>query len=293
MERVSVIIPTYNRRRFLEKAIESVLQQECPHELIVVDDGSDDGTGQMISAMGGGIRYFYQSNKGPAAARNYGIQKATCDLIAFLDSDDQFAPGKLNLQAEAMAHRPDFLVSHTQEIWYRRGRLLNQKKKHRKQQGDIFSQSLELCAVGMSTVMARRKLFDRVGLFDESLPCCEDFDLWLRVSCRYPFMLVDKPLTIKDGGRQDQLSVRYRVGMDKFRIQSLINLIKSCCLTAEQLELAREELARKCIILGKGCLKHGRPEGEFYLSLAEKLQKTPEDCFGGGKELFPGVCNLK
>jgi glycosyltransferase involved in cell wall biosynthesis len=288
MERVSVIIPTYNRRPFLEKAIKSVLQQEYPHELIVVDDGSDDGTGQMISTMGGRIRYFYQSNRGPAAARNYGIQKATCDLIAFLDSDDRFAPGKLAFQADAMARRPDLLVSHTQEIWYRRGRLLNQKKKHRKRQGDIFSQSLELCAVGMSTVMARRALFDKVGLFDESLPCCEDYDLWLRVSCRYPFMLVDKPLTVKEGGRQDQLSVRYRVGMDKFRIRSLIALIRSRCLTAEQQELARRELARKCSIFGKGCLKHGRPEGELYLSLAERFRTTTADCVSVGEELFSG-----
>ncbi len=170
-----------------------------------------------------------------------------------------------------MEAAPDYLVSHTEEVWYRRGVLLNQKKRHRKEEGDLFARSLELCVVGMSTIMARRRLFDAVGLFDESLPCCEDYDFWLRAGCRFPFLLIREALTIKEGGRPDQLSVRHRVGIDRFRIASIRALLDSGVLSEEQRLLARAELVRKCRIYGTGCLKHGRPEGQEYLELARQL----------------------
>lgn len=270
-EPVSVIIPTYNRRDFLQKAIASVLIQEHPFELIVVDDGSDDGTESVVSKDDARIRYIRQPHQGAAAARNTGIGAAYHDLIAFLDSDDRFVAGKLSRQAAAMAAAPSYLVSHTDEVWYRRGIRLNQKKRHRKEEGDLFARSLELCVVGMSTIMARRRLFDTVGLFDESLPCCEDYDLWLRVGCRFPFLLVREALTVKEGGRADQLSVRHRVGMDRFRIASLRALLDDGMLNEAQRRLATAELARKCRIYGKGCLKHARPEGRAYLELAARL----------------------
>ncbi|MEJ2689700.1 MAG: glycosyltransferase family A protein [Deltaproteobacteria bacterium] len=271
-EPVSVIIPTYNRRNFLPSAIASVLIQDHPFELIVVDDGSDDGTESVVPGDDPRIRYIRQPNRGAAASRNTGIQAARHDLIAFLDSDDRFVAGKLELQAAAMGGAPRCLVSHTEELWYRRGVLLNQKKRHIKEEGDLFARSLELCVVGMSTIMARRRLFEVVGLFDESLPCCEDYDLWLRVGCRFPFLLVREALTIKEGGRADQLSVRYRVGMDRYRIASIRALLDSGYLSEEQGHLARAELFRKCNIYGAGCLKHGRPEeGRAYLDLARRL----------------------
>jgi len=273
-EPVSVIIPTYNRRDYLQKALESVLSQDHPLEVIVVDDGSDDGTREAIRIDDARLRYFYQENRCPAAARNIGIRNARYELIAFLDSDDRFARDKLRLQTAAMSAAPEFLISHTDEIWYRRGKHLNQKNRHRKMHGDLFARSLELCVVGMSTVMARRGLFEEIGLFDESLPCCEDYDLWLRTGCRYPFLLVDRPLTIKEGGREDQVSVRFRMGMDKFRIRSLVSLLESGMLTREQRKLAAGELVRKCTIYGNGCLKHHRPvEGERYLRLAQCWQQ--------------------
>lgn len=278
IEPVSVIIPTHNRKGFLQTALQSVLSQDHPLEVIVVDDGSADGTREAITTDDSRLRYLRQDNRGPAAARNTGIKNASFDLIAFLDSDDRFAKDKLRLQAAAMASVPEFLVSHTDEIWYRRGKHLNQKKKHRKMHGDIFARSLSLCVVGMSTVMARRRLFDEIGLFDESLPCCEDYDLWLRAGCRYPFLLVDAPLTIKEGGREDQVSVRYRVGMDRFRIRSLLGLLQSGILTAEQQRLAAAELVSKCKIYGNGCEKHGRrQEGLGYLALAQRWQSPEVD----------------
>ena len=269
---VSVIIPTYNRQEFLAKAVESVLKQTWPDiELIVVDDGSTDDTAAMLRARFPAVRYLYQENQGAAAARNTGIKAACCDLIAFLDSDDRFHEKKIEVQTLAMINSPEYHISHTQEIWYRRGRILNQKQKHRKESGDIFQRSLELCAVGMSTIMVRRELFDRVGLFDESLPCCEDYDLWLRTSARYPFLLIDAPLTIKDGGRPDQLSSIHRIGMDKYRIQAIQKLLVSGILSEQQTALAAKYLTRKSKIYGNGCLKHGRTEeGEKYLALVRR-----------------------
>jgi glycosyltransferase involved in cell wall biosynthesis len=266
---VSIIIPTYNRRNYLQKAVDSVLAQAYPcFELIIVDDGSEDNTSELFENCDSAIIYIKQENKGPAAARNRGIQAAQHELIAFLDSDDRFSENKLERQVRAMQEEPTYLISHTQETWYRNGRILNQKKKHNKNNGDIFKQSLQLCAVGMSTVLMYREIFERYGLFDENYPCCEDYEFWLRVSAEQKFLLVDEPLTLKDGGRNDQISTVYRVGMDKYRIQAIMKILTSGGLTRKQKEAAMAELERKCKIYGTGCIKHGRTEeGKHYLSL--------------------------
>jgi hypothetical protein len=168
-----------------------------------------------------------------------------------------------------MEQEPQYLISHTDEIWFRRGKLFNQKKKHHKPGGYIFDRCLELCTVSMSTVMVQRKLFEQVGLFNESLPCCEDYDYWLRASVANHFLKIDKPLTLKDGGRPDEISVQFRTGMDKYRIHSIMNLLKNNSLSDEQRFTAEKELNRKCRIYGNGCMKHGRvEEGEYYLKIA-------------------------
>jgi len=270
---VSVIIPTYNRVALLSRAIDSVLTQSHRNfELIVVDDGSSDETPALLASYGPAITWLRQENRGPAAARNAGIRAARHPLLAFLDSDDLFAGNKLALQVAAMETRPEIMISHTQEVWFRNGRHLNQKKRHAKADGDIFARSLELCVVGMSTVMARRELFELAGFFDESFPCCEDYELWLRVGAGYPFLLVDEPLTIKHGGRPDQVSVRYRTGMDIFRLRAIEKVIATGGLSQEQLNLAQAELVRKATIYGEGCIKHGHSEeGRRCLALAGRI----------------------
>ena len=270
---VSVIIPTYNRAQRLGKAIDSVLvQSHQDFELIVVDDGSEDNTDELIENYNSDIVYIRQENSGAAAARNRGIEKARYNLLAFLDSDDWFAENKLKTQIQAMNRNPSCLISHTNEIWYRNGQILNQKLKHRKSSGDIFAQSLELCAVGMSTIMIHKEIFDRYGFFDEGYPCCEDYEFWLRISAEEKFLLVEEPLTSKDGGRDDQLSAIYRTGMDKFRIKAIMKTLASGRLTEEQTGIARRELERKCRIYGTGCIKHGRAEeGRYFLNLPETV----------------------
>ncbi len=277
-----MIIPTCNRALFLERAIRSVLVQRLPcAELIVVDDGSTDDTTGVVARLAAEsvvpLHLLCQENRGVSAARNLGIRAAQGSLLAFLDSDDWWLPKKLELQAAAMSDHPDFLISHTREIWFRWGQRVNQKKKHEPPHGNIFTTCLGLCVVGMSTVMARKDLFERYGLFDEHLPCCEDYDFWLRIGYKEPFLLVPEALNCKEGGRLDQLSTVHRMGMDTYRIQSLCNLLDAGVLDAGQRREAVTELARKCTVYGQGCLKHGRPEeGERYLTLAAHYQPSLE-----------------
>lgn len=268
---LSVIIPTYNRRDYLETAISSVLSQTYrDFEIIVLDDGSTDDTPALVEKYGDLLVSISQENRGPSAARNRGIQASRGNLIAFLDSDDRWHRDKLMLQVEAMEREPRYLISQTEEIWYRKGKLLPKKKKHWKYHGDIYERSLQLCVVSMSTVMVRRDLFEEIGLFDETLPCCEDYDFWLRAAVCHPFLLVDEPLTLKEGGREDQVSAIYRVGMDRFRIRSIVNLLKKESLSEEQKEQALKELRKKCRIYGEGCIKWGREEeGRHYLQLPD------------------------
>ena len=276
---MSVIIPTYNRSDLLCRALISVFNQtvNC-EEIIVVDDGSTDESHTTLAAFladhhGIDIQVISQENRGPAAARNLGIDKARCETVAFLDSDDHWQRKKLEQQFYLMEKYPHYCVSHTRERWLRCGQHLNQKKRHIPCHGDIFSHCLELCTVGMSTVMLKKEIFRQIGLFDESMRCCEDYDFWLRSSCRYAFLLVDEALTVKEGGRDDQVSYQYRTGMDRFRIESLLRLMKSGVLSAVQEKETGRELIKKCLVYGKGCLKYGKTaEGHHLLRLATSLE---------------------
>ena len=260
---VSVIIPTYNRGWILKEAIDSVLAQDYKDlELIVVDDGSTDNTFEILASYGNDIKVLFQENKGVSAARNRGITEASGQLIAFLDSDDLWLPRKLSTQIDFFNQMPDALICQTEEIWVRNGIRVNPKKRHKKPSGMIFEPSLELCLVSPSAVMTRRSLFDRVGEFDVTLSACEDYDLWLRISCRFPVHLIDTPLIIKRGGHDDQLSSMK--GLDKFRIKAIVKIIKSNRLSDNQYSAAVKALKEKCEIYSDGCRKRGREEEALY-----------------------------
>jgi len=267
---VSVIIPTYNRGWVVQEAIDSVLDQDFrDYELIVVDDGSDDNTREILGAYGKAITVLQQSNRGVSAARNRGIAEAAGRLIAFLDSDDLWLPRKLTTQVKFFAENADAVINQTQEIWIRNGVRVNPKKRHHKFSGMIFERSLALCLVSPSAVMIKKCLFDAVGVFDEQLPACEDYDLWLRISCRYPVHLIDFPFIIKRGGHDDQLSKA--AGLDKYRIQSLMKIIDSDLLTPQQYKAAIITLREKSEVYAGGCRKRGRQEeAEYFSALAEK-----------------------
>jgi glycosyltransferase involved in cell wall biosynthesis len=269
---VSVIIPVFNRRSFLKKALASVLEQTYNgHEIIIVDDGSTDGTPDLLSAYGDRIRTLYQPNSGVSAARNAGIREAQGALIAFLDSDDYWLPQKLEKQVAFFETHPQTLICQTEELWIRNGRRVNPKQRHKKPTGFIFEPSLSLCLVSPSAVMLRRSLLDEVGFFDESLPACEDYDLWLRTTWKYPVFLIDTPLVVKQGGHDDQLS--RMAELDKYRIRAISNILKTGYLSRQQRSAALDVLEQKCRIYANGCRKRGRhQEADEYLNLPEQLK---------------------
>ena len=261
-ESISVIIPTYNRDYCLPRALDSVLAQTRQvEEICVVDDGSTDTTQQLLQADYPQVNYYWQENQGVSAARNLGINNSKGSWLAFLDSDDEWLPEKIEKQLTELAQFPNYKLVHCDEIWIRNGVRVNAMDKHEKAGGEIFENCLPLCAISPSASLIRRELFTEVGLFDESLPACEDYDLWLRVCSRYPVLYVDEKLLRKYGGHKDQLS-RQHWGMDRFRVAALNRIIQQGDLTVSQLEAARTTLINKCQILINGANKRGNKELE-------------------------------
>ena len=252
----SVVIPTYNRAHTLAKALDSVLQQSLPaDEIIVVDDGSIDNTASLIVQAYPQVRYCHQSNRGVSAARNRGIKMARQPWIALLDSDDRWQADKLAQQARVIESNPDCVLSHCDEIWIRNGTRVNPMNKHKKMGGDIFEHCLPLCCVSPSAAVIRRDVLLQLGLFDESLPACEDYDLWLRLCARYAVHFIEQALIYKYGGHDDQLS-RKHWGMDRFRIRALLKLLQSGVLNANQTEATKRMFEHKWRILHSGACKH-------------------------------------
>ena len=273
--RVSVIIPTFNRAAMLAEALDSVLAQDFDaFELILVDDGSADRTQQVLAPYGYRLRVARQENRGVSAARNLGVALGRGELIAFLDSDDLWRPGKLRTQAAYMDAHPELGICQTEEIWIRDGRRVNPRLRHRKAAGMFFERSLELCLVSPSAVMMRRHLFERVGGFDESLPACEDYDLWLRIGCRQPVGLIDAPLVVKRGGHPDQLS--RQPGLDRYRIRAIAKLLDGGLLDAAQRRAALRVLAAKCAIYAQGCRRRGREKEALEVEALEVKYTRPQ-----------------
>lgn len=265
MPRVSVIIPTYNRAALVKEAVASVLAQTYrDFELLVVDDGSTDGTPEALAAFGEEIRVLPRPGRGGvSAARNAGMAAAQGEWLAFLDSDDLWLPEKLARQMAFMEAHPQLLLSQTEEIWVRRRVRVNPPRTHRKEGGRIFLRSLERCLVSPSAVVLHRRLFDDHGGFDEDLPAAEDYDLWLRLGWRYEVGLLPEPLIIKRGGHADQLSRQW--GLDRWRIQALQKLLAEPDLPEPYRQAARRTLAAKCAVYAQGCEKRGKvAEARYY-----------------------------
>ncbi|MCK4840400.1 MAG: glycosyltransferase family 2 protein [Methylococcales bacterium] len=262
---MSIIIPTYNRCSLLKRALESVYQQTyLDYEIIVVDDGSTDETAKMIKLFFPEVNYDFQVNQGVSAARNRGIGLAKGHWFAFLDSDDEWMPKKLENQMCELKSNLDYKICHTQEQWIRNAVRVNQMKKHKKTGGWIFKQCLPLCAMSPSSIVIHRTVFDDVGNFDITLPACEDYDLWLRITAKYPVLYLEDELIKKYGGHEDQLSTKYW-GMDQYRIKALQKIILSNKLNEENKQQAISMLLKKCNIFKNGALKRDKiDEAQYY-----------------------------
>ena len=272
---VSVIIPTYNRRGMVREAIDSVLAQTTSNfELIVVDDGSSDGTNEELARLGAEradtVRIECTANRGPAAARNRGVAMARAPLVAFLDSDDTWAPKKLGRHLEFVRENPGCAISQTEEVWIRNGRRVNPGMRHRKRAGDFFVESLRTCLVSPSAVLMRKQLFESIGGFDEDLRAAEDYDLWLRIQVEHQIGLLDEPLVTRRGGHPDQLTATIPA-IDRFRILALVKLLGTDSLSPERRLATANVLIEKCRIYAAGLARRGRIEAaQRYQRIADQ-----------------------
>ncbi len=254
----SVIIPTFNRATVLARAIISVLEQTYrDFDLWIVDDGSTDETRKLcleFQEKDERIHYVYTDNRGVSYARNLGLICSPHVWKAFLDSDDEWLPHKLEKQAALLKKHPELKVIHGEEIWIRNGVRVNQMKKHHKCGGYIFENCLPLCVISPSAVVIHQDVFERVGNFDEDYTVCEDYELWLRMTLLFEVGFISDPVLKKYGGHEDQLSRKY-FAMDYYRIKALDNIFKKA-EAKNYAELLSHIILKKGRILLKGYEKH-------------------------------------
>ena len=263
---ISVIIPTLNRCHTLKRAIDSVLQQSFqPEEIIIVDNGSQDGTAKMVTSCYPSVKFLSEDKRGVSAARNLGIKASKGRWLALLDSDDEWYPKKLERQANICANfSTSFRLIHTNEEWKKDGVLVNQMKKHKKNGGNIFLACLPICCISPSSTLLRKDIFQDIGYFDENLPACEDYDLWLRICSKEEVFFINENLIVKHGGHSDQLSRKYWA-MDRFRVYSLEKLINSGELSIKNDMAAKKMLISKINVLIKGGVNRKNfPLVDFY-----------------------------
>jgi glycosyltransferase involved in cell wall biosynthesis len=271
MALVDIVLPFYNRKDLLPRAVQSVINQEFTHwKLWLIDDGSDDDYLPAIAPFlkEDRIQLYKQKNLGVSVARNVGSSFGVGSYLAFLDSDDEWLPLKLTQQMKIMSMN-DHKICQTREIWIRHGKRVNPPKHLIKKAGFIFKESLDHCMITPSSVLMTRELWNQYGPFDPELPACEDYDLWLKICAKEPVALIDQDLMIRYGGHEDQLSAKYPA-MDQFRLYSLSNLIAIKTLSPEYQNLALEVFHKKLGILKKGALKHNNSS---VLVLLESFNK--------------------
>lgn len=196
MPTVSVILAAYNAERYIAESIESVLNQTfSDFELLVVDDGSIDGTQDKIAPYIDKIRYIKkEENEGPAAARNTGILASRGDLIAFQDADDIWLPEKLEKQVRFLEDNKDIAMVYTDFMEFDENgtRKISFFAHHKPVSGWIFGHLLDENPIGSDTVLVRKDVFEKCGLFDALLRTIEDYDMWLKIAHNYKISFIDE-----------------------------------------------------------------------------------------------------
>jgi glycosyltransferase involved in cell wall biosynthesis len=271
MNQVAVIVPTFNRGHILARALDSVFSQTFSDwELIVVDDGSTDQTEIVVHSWLSRhrpkqkVQFLKVPNGGVSRARNFGVGLTSAPWLAFLDSDDEWLPGKL---AQQMQLAPRFALIHTGEIWIRKGVRVNAMKKHAKAGGRVFGACVEQCFISPSTTLLARDLFLAHGGFREDFPVCEDYDLWLKICAENDIGFVETPLIKKYGGDPSQLSLSVPA-MDYYRVKALAGQLHNQYLSTEEKLKAAANLIQRAEILLKGFKKYPNANREYEIQEA-------------------------
>jgi glycosyltransferase involved in cell wall biosynthesis len=279
---ILVVIPTYNRRSVLFRAIDSVLNQTYQNfKLIVVDDASDDGTFEEVL-----VQYQKEirdkkmfllkneTNLGVSASRNLAVRyDSEASWVAFLDSDDEWMEHKLQKQVDFLVGHPESQIIHGEEIWVRNGKRVNPKLKHAKSGGHIFKRCIDLCLISPSAVFIKKSFFNDCGGFNEDYPVCEDYDLWLTMTAKTSVGFVETPLLKKYGGHADQLSRKFPA-MDYYRVLSLGRFLDGHSLEEETLQKLCQVIVKKSDILFVGNKKRG--ESKDFSKLIPVRERAQE-----------------
>jgi glycosyltransferase involved in cell wall biosynthesis len=284
---VSVVVPCFNAERFVATTLKSVLgQQGATLEVIVVDDGSRDGSAALVERQFPQVQLIRQANAGVAAARNAGIRASSSDWIAFCDADDIWLPGKLAAQFERMAAAKDCRMSYTAwAVWTSAeaepaaaelARLVDPDLDWSGASGWIYADLLLDCVVWTSTVLAHRSLFQELGAFDPSLRIGEDYDLWLRMSRATPIERIARPLALY---RQHPANITRSVPGDNYRGRVVQRALDTWGLQGPEGRSAdpvavRDSLANSWSEFAYGQLLAGRT-AEARLSLRKALRLSP------------------
>lgn len=253
MPSVSVIIPVYNGEKYIEEALDSVLAQTFPdYEIIVVNDGSTDGTQQKIESYRGRLTYLWQEHTGSAgAARNFGLRVAKAPLIAFLDADDIWLPAKLQRQVEFASAHPEYGIITTDVEWFSEEGVTNSslRKLYPIANGQVMEQILFHNWVSTSAAMVRRECFDKLGVFDEEPgDFREDWMMWMRIASRYQVYFID------------ELLARHRQYSGSYSHRDLSYAFRNSCDSYRKLEEAIPQLAARPDLMREGrfrfCLRY-------------------------------------
>lgn len=277
---VSVVMPAYNVAWCVGRAIDSVLAQDYRNrELIVVNDGSTDGTHATLSGYGNAIAVIDQENRGMSAARNAAIRASRGTYVAFLDADDWWLPQKLSRQIALMQNRSDIgFCSTAARVEDVQGQLLNLWRCHPAGTQILTTLFAENAAIsgGCSAVVVRRELFDRVGLFDESLRGFEDPDLWIRLAAVTGYACIDETLAIIL--RREKSVSR---NLDNMRVAALRSMRKNRALLPMRL---RGSFWRQCLAgVYTDYAKPAYRAGRFGLAYADTLRALMLSPLGRGR----------
>ncbi len=277
-----MVIPVFNRSLRAQRAIRSVLDQSHREiELVVVDDAStiDLTSARQLVERAGHRWLTLEENSGPAVARNAGVDALSeeIDWIAFLDSDDEWLPGKLERQLAWLAEHPDTKIFQCQETWIRNGTPAKRPRRLLEPEGDIFADCVERCCISPSAVMMCRELFDALGGYDGRYRVCEDYHLWLRIARRHPVGLLSESLVIKNGGDADQLTATVPA-FDRWRLRALLELLPDA---EAQRDVVLRGISDKARILERGAHRHADAE------TVTVYQEVAEWAEGGGKASPP------